>query len=875
VTAAGEVGLKSPQAWPLTGRAEEIGLITDVLTGQDPHTGIAIIGPAGVGKSRLLREAAAVAARNGWVVRNAVATQSAQTIPLGAFAEWACDTDTRPLQAVSAVIDRLTTTTRGRPVLLTVDDAHRLDDISAFLLHQLVVRRLARCIVTVRSGEVAADAVTSLWKDEHLRLLPLQPLSRSESEVLLAEALRGPLEPQACERMWRLTNGNVLQLRHLVDQEVAAGRLTRQDEQWRWTGGPDISSALVDLIEAQVGAVPDAVLEVMDVMAVAEPMSLTMLSSMVDGAAVEEAERRGLLTLMPGTSGDMTVRVGHPLYGEIRRGRAGAARLRRLRGRVAEALAGTAGLDDNDLLRAGALWLESDLPVNSALLLKAAHVAFHRFDLSLAELLSAAVDSPSAVLLRSQALGLMNRGDEADQVLDAIDLDAVDDHQAGAATALRIGTLWGPLNRPDEALATLQRALADCRPAVAAAARSLNCYTLATAGRPLDALAQAQAISDAGSGRFVEANLFAGQVIALGDAGRIAEAQPFAEEAYRLAEQHVDTAFLGIGMTEHHVRALILAGVIPEAVNLASRVAEQCAEAPGGVGAMAGGIVGMAQLGAGHLSAARESLDAMADALRAQPAVAKLRSRFAIPHLEVLARLGAVDAAEVVAAELCLPLHPELIMLEPARLVALAWLDAARGVVSKAVAGARQAAEIASTRGQYAREVMALQVATHFGGSDTATRLSELCEIVSGPRVEVAATFAHALAAADGAALRTASDEFEAMGDVLAAADAAAHAAIAYRREGLRGSASTAAARAQRLAETCGGAVTPALSEAYQPLPLTAREREIIRLVGRGMSNRRIADELCMSVRTVEGHLYRASQRAGTNSREELVALLG
>ncbi len=830
--------MESPQAWPLTGRAEEIGLIADVLANQDSHAGIAIIGPAGVGKSRLAREAGALAARNGWVVRNAVATQSAQAIPLGAFAEWAHSADPRPLQAVSAAIDNLTATTRGRRVLVTVDDAHLLDGISAFMLHQLVVRRLASCILTVRSGEPAADAITSLWKDEHLRLLRLQPLSRNESETLLAEALRGPLDSHSFDRMWRLTNGNVLQLRHLVDQELSAGRLILDGDRWCWRGDPDVSSALVDLIDAQVGAVSDAVLDVVDLAAVAEPLSVNLVTAMVDRSAVEEAERRGLLTLTPGIDGDLAVRVGHPLYGEIRRNRAGSMRLRRLRGRVAEALAGMAQLDDNDLLRVAALWLESDLPPNPELLLEAARIAFHRFDLALVERLTAASATPSALLLRIQALGLMGRGDEAVQVLDGLDLATIDDHDAVAATTLRFGTLWGPSNRPEEAVASLHRAFCSSRPAVVTAARAMNCYNLAAVGRPGDALAEAQSILQTPVNGFAQGNLLGGQVVALGDLGRLAEVEELAEATYRLAQHTVDAAFIGISVAEFHVRALVMAGAIPEAANVAERAAEQCADVPGGIGAMARGIAGLAQLGAGELGAARDSFDAMARMLRAGSAGGKLRGRFAIAHLEVMARLDDLDAAQAIAGELRPPLHPELTMLEPDRLVAMAWFDAARGAVSTARAGAMRAAQIACSRKQYAHEVIALQAATHFGDTDTATRLFELCEIVEGPRVGVATAFACALAAADGTALRNASDGFEDMGDLLAAADAAAHAAVVLRAAGLRGTAITAATRAQRLAETCGGVVSPALREARQPLPLTAREREIIHLVARGMSCR-------------------------------------
>ena len=40
------------------------------------------------------------------------------------------------------------------------------------------------------------------------------------------------------------------------------------------------------------------------------------------------------------------------------------------------------------------------------------------------------------------------------------------------------------------------------------------------------------------------------------------------------------------------------------------------------------------------------------------------------------------------------------------------------------------------------------------------------------------------------------------------------------------------------------------------------------------LSNKEIADRLVMSVRSVEGHIYRACQRVGASSREELARIL-
>jgi DNA-binding NarL/FixJ family response regulator len=52
---------------------------------------------------------------------------------------------------------------------------------------------------------------------------------------------------------------------------------------------------------------------------------------------------------------------------------------------------------------------------------------------------------------------------------------------------------------------------------------------------------------------------------------------------------------------------------------------------------------------------------------------------------------------------------------------------------------------------------------------------------------------------------------------------------------------------------------------------LTAREREVVRLVARGMSNKAIASQLAISPRTVEGHLNHIFEKLGTASRTELV----
>ena len=50
-------------------------------------------------------------------------------------------------------------------------------------------------------------------------------------------------------------------------------------------------------------------------------------------------------------------------------------------------------------------------------------------------------------------------------------------------------------------------------------------------------------------------------------------------------------------------------------------------------------------------------------------------------------------------------------------------------------------------------------------------------------------------------------------------------------------------------------------------VPLTTREREIVRLVEQGYTTREVAEKLTISIRTVEGHMYRVTQKLGPPSQ--------
>ena len=69
--------------------------------------------------------------------------------------------------------------------------------------------------------------------------------------------------------------------------------------------------------------------------------------------------------------------------------------------------------------------------------------------------------------------------------------------------------------------------------------------------------------------------------------------------------------------------------------------------------------------------------------------------------------------------------------------------------------------------------------------------------------------------------------------------------------------------------------VPPGLPEELRAVGVTAREAEVLALVGEQLSNQEIADRLYLSRRTVEKHVERLLQKTGAATRQELAGLAG
>ena len=329
--------------WPLVGRTEVLRALREAVVNPGGR-GLVLAGAAGVGKSRLAAEVLTLADRAGLATARVTATKASSGIPLGAPA---------PVLPVArhaepgAVDDRADLLRRcaaalvqpgSRRLVLLVDDAHHLDDISATLVHQFAETRQALVLLTVRTGEPAPDAIVALWKDGLAERIELGGLTETAIGEVLSWVLSGAVDEAAVADFARRSRGNVLFLRELVHGALDDGALAGDGGIWRLTGELHPTERLVELVEARLAGLVPAERELLEIVSFAEPVGPGELGALADGDLndlAERLERRGLL-VSTRQERRIVITLGHPLYGEVLRARLPALRARSIARSLAE-----------------------------------------------------------------------------------------------------------------------------------------------------------------------------------------------------------------------------------------------------------------------------------------------------------------------------------------------------------------------------------------------------------------------------------------------------------------------------------------------------------------------------------------------------------
>lgn len=852
--------------WPLVERRREFDAITCSLSeASQGCRGSVLTGPAGVGKTTLARQVTAEFDGVRWIA----GTESARSIPLGAFANVVAPAAARDtIGVLSAARESLLS--RGS-LVLGVDDAHLLDPLSATLLHQLALDGDARIVVTVRSGESPPDAVTSLWKDGFLDRIELFPFTQQQSVDLVEEALGGHLEGFSAQLMWEASGGNALFLRHLIDGALECGHLRDADGVWQLRGSATVTAEFATLLDDRIATLPDPVRGALDLLSLCEPMELDLLCELAGDDAVDQAESRELIRVSRGGN-RLAARFTHPLFGEVIRARLGRVRSRRLRGRVVVAMQ-ERGLDtDHDRLRLAELAVASDHDIGVAPLVDAAKVAIGLSDVAAAERFArAAFDKEKtihSVDLLARALLWQGRPEEVEQIATSLnpdDLDEIGLLRWGMTRACNFSFSTGDSERADDVVRMMRQRVTT--PGMALVVDGMDAFFAMHANRiehardlAFAALTSPEATPTA---RYWSAVSAQRSMALTGELDRVRQIAAGTRVA-----SGVD-GLLRYQAAFGELLALIFSGHLDDADECAAVYAEFSSPGQYVAWGMSQTLLGCTALARGDLGSAIVSLQEATAAFSADAMAAwSFPARTAL--VQSYALLGETTAAREVAMQTRSDLRPHVAVFDPPLTVAEAWLMAADGLILEARKTMHAAARSARSAAQHTVEMEALHALLRLGECGAAGRLAELAELIDGHLAPLYARHAAAVAARDADGLEECSTKFTHLGYLLSAADAAAQASALYAREQRRADAVRTAALAHRLAADCGGLRTPALDAIDDPLPLTAREREIANLVAAGMTNRQIGDRLTLSPRTVEGHIYRACTKLDVSDRGDL-----
>jgi DNA-binding CsgD family transcriptional regulator len=871
------------EEWPLIGRVGELRRLRELVL-DVACPGVVLAAAAGVGKTRLARECLAIAEGAGLATVPVTASRSAAGLPFGAVAPLLPPVDQTNGTAAADRSDLLRRSAEAlvaragsRRLAVTVDNAHLLDDASATLIHQLAATNAAFVLATVRAGEPAPDPVVALWRDGLVERIELGGLQAEAVEELLSAALGGPVDRAAVSLLAARSQGNVLFLRELVLGGLDDGTLRDDGGIWRLEGPLAPSDRLVELVEARLGTLEAAERDLLELVSFGEPVGSAELGALGDPALAEGLERKGLLaSAMNGRR--LEVRLAHPLYGEVLRTRIPALRVHRIARSLADVVEGTGARRREDTLRV-ATWRLTGGGARPGLMLAAASSARWHYEFPLAERLARAAVAAGAgfeaSLLAAQLAWRQGRTAQASAELAVLATEAGDDEQRALVATARIGDCLYRL-RYEEALRIAEDAEAKIAdPAWRDETSAMRAGVMLLADGPRAAAEVTEPILQRAEGRALVWACMSG-ARSLGRLGRLDAALEACSRGYD-AQLTVKVPMDWYPWIHLDARCelLALSGRFLESEVLATEQYDQSLAD--------GSPEAQAQFALRLAKSVGEQGRVQQGARYTQEAVALFRQlgrplnvRDALATLALAASLGGRPgvAAEALAAIDDLD-GPSSIYNAVDLRRAKAWTAAASGDLPQASLALDEAATLGEDIGDLFGAAAALHDLARLGhAKDIAERLHAVVDHLEGDLAPARLAHVESLTRDDPNGLHQASLAFESMGANLLAAEAAADAAVAWRHAGDPRQAAAAERHAATLADRCEGATTPALHAIQTRARLTPAEREAAMLAAAGRSNKQIANELNLSVRTIETRLQHVYEKLGIGGREELANAL-
>jgi DNA-binding CsgD family transcriptional regulator len=884
----------------LVGRA---GVVKDIVRClRDGQTsGALVVGNPGTGKTAVSRAVIRELQPHTAVIRLA-ATSALSAVPFGALSPYLGGLPAHDLDSFAAVVKAVTDSIKSQPTkpLFVIDDAQCLDVGTTQLVAQAVATGAASILATCRPGLLIPEEFLALWDDGIVAKFDLEPLTRTEVHQLCEQVLRADVSPWASALFADASAGNPFMLLSLIEHARNTGALELRHGIWFLISSPGLADIPVaDLIGHELRSMTPEERTAAAIVALAGPLPLGQLLGFGGPRAVDALERAGIISVSRGA--DRTVRPASPLIGEIIRRWIPAGKSAGLRASFVSLPPGGPVPPDAFLNRVRwALDCGAAVPLDE--LLSAACTANAALDaraaMRTAEAISDPAKLPEARLQMAYARYLLGDRQQSAKFLQLA--EPMPNDTARYLAALLSARLKGQSTTPGTGAAP-DRSGAPAGPAdVGRPANGIRAFRSEAGAEPswLDLAAVALAVG-AGSGQPTAGEPVGGQedregglnrlVVAAGDRqeikipaesllaellcakGRVVDGLGLAREAWQEARS-VSLA-LPLVYEDLLVRYSLSLNWAGEWETLAAALDEYEADYPSRL-LLSGGILhlmrGLARVRQGRMpEGIAELVLGVEDLTIADPW-----------ELLPFAHSVAAYAASMVGHEEEAEEHATAFRLSRYRgpgalpLLAEAYATAAGGApggvaeVSKRLGGL---AEEARRQGLRGIETDIRRLALRRGDTAAADGLARSSLAVEGREAGLLHDYALAVLHADDAELVRISDKALRAGYVLLALEAAQQAERCLAESTDKRKLLAVQRKIQNRMTAAGMAAHIDLVRPEQDAELTGRETEILDLVSSGATNAEIARRLCVSQRTVEGHLYRVFAKLGVSRRVDLI----
>ncbi|NVM99175.1 helix-turn-helix transcriptional regulator [Arthrobacter sp. SDTb3-6] len=851
--------------------------------------GVLIVGPHGAGKTWMLGRVMDALGAGCTTIRLSP-SHALSTVPFGAVnarvgQNLVRSSDFYPvLQGLTDQVQADLAT--GNKVFLLVDNGEYLDAQSAAVITQVVMSTDVKLILVDHTGGHHTH-LRELWRDGHLARFELAPLKSADVQNFIADVLGGVVSSAAADYLSSRSAGNPLVLKGLVAGALEEGSLQQVDGIWVLDHPADrLGAESSDFLQMDLDQLDAASRRLVEILALAGPLPLDVLLDLAETETIDDIQQRGMVEISPG--GTLTMGLSRPATASPIRHMIPVGRSRRILEEVSKVI--VPGPDSGpDMVINFTRWsLDCGLPVDDAQIVSAAVMSNHLLRINDAMHFSSLHVSAkhTAALLAQRSIAHLNRNwpDQARTLAaKSLELSLTPDVGAAALRAVHLAYFADDdyESRFDAGVAAYEQKYGPVLLSGSATRATIDVLILEamkelTLGRADEASRRIRALLSHPlcSNRIDQTLLKSMLCEVLTTTGRLTSATSLAGEVIEELESPD-------GFPRPDIALLAYARAVATYIydgnwNVVRQALEPSVFTNPDLMLFAGGL---RDLGAAMAHCRVGRVDEALAALR--PAVAALDDYD--PWLVLHTALGLLSYCLALRGDAA-GARDRLKQLESLdrrgsrfyHVEGAAYAAAAQALAGNAEEGTRRLMELrkeCQEQGYAGTEMTVLTLLVRIGETSAPHRMVEVAEAMESGCRDFFREWAQALLSGDPALLDQASTTALGHGFELVAAELATRAQRGFDEEGKVQRGRKTGTRAASLRDNLPGLVTPVFKSNGLP-QMTRREHEIAQLVAEGKSNNFIAEHLGVSLRTVEGHLYRTFIKLDLQSREQLAELV-